>query len=316
MSKVVALVRLGHGTKFARRVKRLSLQIFGKEVVRYEIRAAPRAIAAAGRRDLERLVKLITGAVVSAALKLYDRFYSEYSKTILKNMDRVTFADIVAQAMNRGEMSTQSLRGLIVERLARFRPELTDMMAALDRVRLRASEKLVKKWGDVQLVGGVVDGRGKQLGDLLAVSVHPDGRVWVLAVFESKSISNVDDLTRLKDLPVGQHLWDYVRAKAHGVTIEGRHFKPEKVVLEPVPISARTGTTAVVGPKTADQRLAELNGYYTQFIGFVPKEMSNNQARRISAQGIQLELWRWPFDLKEYDQFQEALIKALDAKLK
>lgn len=315
MSKVVALIRLGHGTKFARKVKWLSLQVFGKEVARYEIRAAPRALAAAGMRDLERLVKVITGAVVSEALKLYDRFLSRFP-TILTGVERATFADIVAQAMGRGEMSPQSLRGLIVERLARSMPELEDMVKALDRVRLRASEKLAKKWGKVQLVGGVADGQGKQLGDLLVVSVHPDGRVWVLAVFESKSISNVDDLTRLKDLPVGQHLWDYVRAKGHGLIIDGRHFAAEKVVLEPVPFRARTGTTAVVGQKNAADRLAEMNGYYTQFIGFAPKEMSNSQALRIAAQGIQLELWRWPFDLNEYDKFQKALIDALDTKLK
>ncbi|MEU7827237.1 hypothetical protein [Catellatospora sp. NPDC049133] len=315
MSKVVALIRLGHGTKFARGVKRLSLQIFGKEVVRYEIRAAPKALAAASMRDLERMVKLITGAVVAEALKLYDRFLSRFP-TILTGVERATFADIVAQAMGRGEMSPQSLRGLIVERLARSLPELEDMMSALDKVRARASAKLSKKWGKVQLVGGVTDGQGKQLGDLLAISVHPDGRVWVLAVFESKSISNLDDLTRLKDLPVGQHLWDYVRAKGHGLMIDGRHFKPEKVVLEPVPVRARTGGTAVVGPKDAAQRLAEMDGYYTQFIGFAPKEMSNNQALRIAAQGIQLELWRWPFDLTEYGKFQQALIDALDARLK
>ncbi|GIF97709.1 hypothetical protein [Catellatospora citrea] len=315
MSKVVSLIRLGHGTKFAKKVKWLSLQIFGKEVARYEIRAAPRALAAAGMRDLERLVKVITGAVVSEALKLYDRFLSRFP-TILTGVERATFADIVAQAMGRGEMSPQSLRGLIVERLARSLPELEDMVKALDRVRLRASEKLAKKWGKVQLVGGVADGQGKQLGDLLVVSVHPDGRVWVLAVFESKSISNIDDLTRLKDLPVGQHLWDYVRAKGHGLIIDGRRFAPEKVVLEPVPFRARAGTTAVVGAKSTADRLAEMSGYYTQFIGFAPKEMSNNQALRIAAQGIQLELWRWPFDLNEYDKFQKALIDALDAKLK
>ncbi|MEU8075361.1 hypothetical protein AB0B31_07910 [Catellatospora citrea] len=39
-------------------------------------------------------------------------------------------------------------------------------------------------------------------------------------------------------------------------------------------------------------------------------------AHRHAAQGIQLELWRWPLDLNEYDKFQKALIDALDAKLK
>ncbi len=315
MSKVVSLIRLGHGTGFARRVRRLSLQIFGKEVVRYELRAAPRALAAAGMRDLERLVKLITGAVVSEALRLYDRFLSRFP-AILTGIDRATFADIVAQALNRGNMDDRALRGLIVERLARALPELNDMMRALDRVRLRASEKLTKKWGKVELVGGVADGQGKQLGDLLVISRHPDGRVWVLAVFESKSVSNMDDLTRLKELPVGQHLWDYVRARGHGVIIEGEFIKPEKLLLEPVPVRARTGGATVVGPKNAAQRLAEMDGYYTQFIGFAPKEMSNNQALRIASQGIQLELWRWPFDLTEYGKFQDALKAALDKVMK
>ncbi|GAA2359676.1 hypothetical protein Cme02nite_36320 [Catellatospora methionotrophica] len=315
MSKVVALIRLGHGTKFAKKAKWLSLQIFGKEVARYEIRAAPKAIAAAALRDFERAALLIEGAVVAEALKLYERFLSRFP-SILTGVEKADFADIVSLAMNRGEMSSQSLRGLIVERLARSMPDLDDLKKAMDKVRLRASEGMAKKWGKVQLVSAVVDGQGKQLGDLMLISVHPDGRVWVMAVFESKSISNIDDLTRLKDLPVGQHLWDYVRAKAHGLTIDGRHFAPDKMLLEPVPVGARTGGSAVVGTKDATQRLSEMKGYFTQFIGFAPKEMSTNQAMRISKQGIQLELWRWPFDLNEYDKFQQALIDRLKAKLK
>jgi hypothetical protein len=191
-------------------------------------------------------------------------------------------------------------------------PELDQLMVAMRKVRQATNQRLGERWGPPRFASNVLDGNARQLGDLLIVSVHPDGRVWVLAVLESKSVSNIEDLARLGNRPVGQHLWDYLRGRSTGLTIDGRYFKPAQVQLAPVPVTQWSGP-AVVGTKPEATRLAEMTGAYTQFIGFVPRELTNGQVRNIAAQGIQVEIWRWPFDLADWDRLQRALTDELPA---
>ena len=67
----------------------------------------------------------------------------------------------------------------------------------------------------------------------------------------------------------------------------------------------------MVGVKRAATRQAEMTGYYTQFIAFVPKDLTAGQIRNISRQGIQIETWLWPFDPDDYAKFHKALLAEL-----
>lgn len=309
MSRPVTLVRLLVGTELGRRVETWSLRVFGKEVAALAARQG-RRIAATATAELAAATRLVLAGILVEGARIYPRLLARHPK-ILAAIDQATFVELLQLALLRGNRSLESLRGLLVERLLRTLPEVANLERVLNRVVV-AANKRGPGWSKVRMVSGVVDGHGKEVGDLLMVATHEDGRLWVLAVLESKSLSNTDDLARLKDLPVGQHLWDLARARTRGLVVEGRTFKPGKVVMEPVPIGRRTGADAVVGVKAAADRAAEMaGGHYTQFIGFTPREMTKGEIRRVSTQGIQIESWPWPFDLADLSRFQKDLINTI-----
>lgn len=249
-------------------------------------------------------------------MKVHDTLAVSYPK-ILGGVDKGTFAEMVAQTLGRGKMSSEALRGLLVERICRALPETRDLLHAMDKVMLAANKGTAKGkgWKNLRFAYSMVDGHGKQLGDLTIVCEHPDGRVWIMAIIESKSVSNTGDLAKLGDLPVGQHLWDFTRAKGSGVVIDGRMFKPSKVETRPVPTGSWGEKAGAVATKSTDQRVKEMAaGRFTQFIGFVPREMMPYEALRVAADGFQLELWKWPFDISDFDNFQKELVKVLGRK--
>lgn len=323
MAIVIELIRLARGTRLAAEVERFSLRVFGKEVARYTIKDAERAgireLAEAGDRaalqHLQDLMKAIAAGSLEESLKAYDRLAVRFP-SILSGVERTTFADLVTEVLKSGDRSFESLRGLLVEKLFRDLPEAVELVKSMDKIRLVANRGL-KGWGPARIVIGVRDRLGRELGDLMVVSEHTDGRVWVMALVESKSLSNTRDLVEHGERAVGQHLWDYTRANATGLMIEGVYYKPSQVVLKPVPPARWTGAGAVVGLKSAAERTQELaGGLFTQFIGYAPREMTKGEIRTVAAQGIQLEVWTWPFDIPEFNRFQEELTKLTKAAVK
>lgn len=318
MSIVVELVLLASRTRYGRRVNQWSLRVFGKEVARLSRRdlSAEAAMLArrAALRDMKESVQLIQAFVVMEAKGMFEALADSFPR-LFTHLDKGALADMVRMVMQRGEKSFESLRGILVEALARKLPATESLRAAMETVRKQANKAFKEKWGPVRIVSGVRDRRGKEFGDLLVLCEHPDGRVWIMAVIESKSFSNVADLSTHGDKKVGQHLWDFVRAKTSGLHIEGRSFAPEKIMMEPVPHAA-WGGPAFVTEKSAAQRLKEMSGgYYTQFIGFAPQELSSSKMLNLAEQAIQLEYWPWPFDVSEFNRFQKELTRLVERAL-
>jgi hypothetical protein len=69
-------------------------------------------------------------------------------------------------------------------------------------------------------------------------------------------------------------------------------------------VMAKDGTTR-------EAELTKLPGYYTQFIAFAPESMTANQVLQVASQGIQIEMWPWPFTIEEADKFCQAIAELL-----
>lgn len=303
MSISVELVKILAGTGLAKRLDTFVVRVFGKDVVRVTSRdVVKQATKALERADLEavRIFEALMLAEASQAIPKLRGLFPE----IVKGVDEQAFAELVQIVAKRGKRSSEAIRGLVVERLFRAMPEFTGLLDSMDRIVV-AANKRGKGWGPARIATGMVDGHIKEVGDLLIVSQHKDGRLWVLALVESKSFSNANHLGQLKDLPVGQHLWAWARAKSRGILVDGAFYKPSKLEFKPVPTSDKV-VAGVVGAKTVAKRVDDAGkGLYTQFIGFVPKEVSNVDVLRVAEQGIQIEVWGWQFDLNLLYRFQE-----------
>jgi len=314
------LVLLATKTKYGRRVNKWSMRVFGEEVARFSQRdlsmEAARIAQRAAQRDFAESVRLVEAFVIMEAKDIFESLAGKYPMLRTYHLDRGSMAEMIRKVMDRKGRSLESLRGLLVEALGRNIPETGELLDAMEFVRKRANKALKKKWSPARLVSGVRDGTERELGDLLVVSENADGRVWIMAIIESKSFSNVTDLSTHGDRKVGQHLWDWRRAKTRGVSFEGRHYKAQDVVIEPVPAAAWGGGAYVPKKKSAADRVREMSGYYTEFIGFAPQEMSVEKLGNLADQGIQLEYWPWPFDKNEFDRFQKDLTAAVDKALR
>lgn len=313
------LVLLATKTRYGKRINKWSLRIFGEEVLRFSQRdlskEAARIAQRAAQRDLAESVRLVEAFVIMEAKNIFESLTGKYPMLKLYHLDRGSMAEMIRKVMDRKGRSLESLRGILVEALARNMPETSELLNAMEFVRKQANKMLKKKWGPARLVSGVRDGTERELGDLLVVSENADGRVWIMAIIESKSFSNVTDLSTHGNRKVGQHLWDWRRAKTRGVSFEGRYYKAQDVVIEPVPVAAWGGHANVLKKQAAD-RVREMSGYYTEFIGFAPQEMSVEKLSNLADQGIQLECWPWPFDKNEFDRFQKDLTAAVDKALR
>jgi hypothetical protein len=240
----------------------------------------------------------------------------------MEGVSDYSLARMVADAEGRGDQLAESLRGLILEKHLLDSQLTKDAWSTLDQVRRLKATRFKISWDSPDLVTNVVDGQGKAVGDMHLVSkamVVPPGRtkaqpfVWFMIIGESKSL-NVGELARARKKAVGQHVWDWARIKTRGAFIDGVYYPPSNIYCEPVPRNAWTVKKAVVIAKdgaTREAELTKLPGYYTQFVAFTPESLSENQILQVADQGIQIEMWPWPFTLDEADKFTNTLVQLL-----
>jgi hypothetical protein len=213
--------------------------------------------------------------------KLLDRF------VWLNKFSDQSFAEVCATVLTRGRRSEFAIRGLLVER---FIPDMAEMESLF--LDLKKAVKLAEKdWGAPTLLSGLRTKNGRQIADWVVCSVHKDGRIWVMALVESKSISNMEELIEKEGRGAGQFMWDYLRAKGEGLVIDvvdaqgnvaPRVFDAAKVVLEPIV----SGATKM--PK-----------YPTRLIGVIPAKFTARQRLNIASAGLKIEEWKWPVSQSE-----------------
>lgn len=254
------------------------------------------AIAALERQVVLAAHVLVVAAEIARASaflrkKLLDRF------VWLDKFSDQSFAEVCATVINRGRQSEFAVRGLLVER---FIPDMAEMEALL--LDLKKAVKLAEKdWGAPTLKSGLRTKNGRQIADWVVCSVHKDGRIWVMALVESKSISNMEELIEKEGRGAGQFMWDYLRAKGEGLVIDvvdaqgnvtPQVFDASKVVLEPM-VSGAAKT-----PK-----------YPTRFIGVIPEKFTARQRLNAASAGLKIEEWKWPVSRSEMLKLMAAIEK-------
>lgn len=239
---------------------------------------------------LPKEVLLIAGALAERAKGLYPKFAKKYA--FVAALTEQEWAEAMARLINRGEKEDiKAIRGVIVER---FIPGMKEMAKLYDDM-----VKLAKASGfDVPaLVSGVRTLDGRELADWMIIAQRKDGSVWIMALIESKSISNTADLVLHGEKPVGQHLWDIWRAKSVGFKVEKVHkggisttsFKPEKVIA---------GLPSSTQP--------------TRLIAVTPRDFTPAEVKKLAVKGLPLpDRWEWPVDQTQLKNMLEELMKAL-----
>lgn len=244
------------------------------------------AVAALDRQVVKSADVLLVAAAIareSAALraKLLNRF------AWLSKFSDQSFAEIYSRLLNRRGEKLFSIRGELVEK---FIPDMAEMKALLTDLE-KAAKLAGKDWGPPKLMSGLRTTNGRQIADWVVCSVHPDGRIWVMALIESKSISNMEELIEKEGRGAGQFMWDYLRAKGEGLIIDvvdaqgnvrPRTFEAAKVMLEPV------ASGATKAPK-----------YPTRMIGVIPEKFSARQRLNAASAGLRIEEWTWPVSRAE-----------------
>lgn len=262
-----------------RRIKAVALRKGGAALRRVWASTINRALA---RKALDgRLLMLVLGDIAGRAKKLWPRFSRRYS--FLSRFSEQTFAEAVAEVLKFDRRSYQAIRGYIVERFIPDMKQMGGLMKELKALALKADPK----WSAPKLVSGAQTPDGRQIADWLIVSAHPDGRVWIMSVVESKSISNTEDLAAHRGRLFGQHLNDVIRAQEKGIVLEwaedgvvmSLEVSPKKIVFEAPPVN---------GPVKGK--------LYTRFIGVTPRKFKPSELKKLAAQGVSIERWDWPVD--------------------
>jgi hypothetical protein len=155
-----------------------------------------------------------------------------------------------------------------------------------------------KGWGQPEVVSGVRTPNCKELADWMIVSQHPDGRIWIMAIIESKSISNTKDLMEHQGANFGQHLWDIYRALGEGMDVE--RTTADQVV-----------TTPYRPPKVVGGVPPAASGFNTRFIAVKPRDFTTGEVNSLGIQRIHIEEWPWPVDEHKTLKLIEDLINAL-----
>jgi hypothetical protein len=285
VSYTVALVRAFRKTPLGRQfrlylIKRNGKTI-GRRVVALEAKRARRVLSAAD----EAAIRTAREALTVIADQLYGRLVKKYA--FLQRVDPAAWRSTVLILLARKRQEFKALRGLVVEQ---FVPDMPEMKALMGDCRKLAQKR--KGWGPPRQVTGArtrVDGR--EIGDLLVISEHEDGRVWIMAIVESKSLSNTADLITMPGEP-GQHLWDHVRFKTNGFTLPGppgkaREWLPEKIEINHV----------AKGKKPAP------GAFETKLIAVTPNDFTTSQLNKLSASGDDIVRWPWPLNEAELDRF-------------
>lgn len=282
-------------TSLGRRLKALVLKRGGKVLAGRWRQIAATALERSVIR-IEQVV-LMAGKLAERSKALLPRFKLRY--TFLKDFSEQTFAEAVATVIQFDQRSYAALRGIIVER---FVPGMKEMKVLL-RDMEAYTKRIGKGWSVPKLYSGARTPNGREIADWMVISRHSDGKVWVMSVIESKSISNTADLISHKGEEGGQLLWDFVRAKVDGLVLE--HTDNEGNVVRLV-VDAKQ---LVIEPRPL--RGGTANGLYTSFIGVTPREFTNGELRKIAAQHVDIERWPWPVD--EFELMH--MIRALEIEL-
>lgn len=245
--------------------------------------------------ESERITALavqMLGALAKRAAELYPRFAKKYD--FVAKLTQQEWAETVATLINRGEKENlRAVRGVIVERYIPTMKEMEKLYA--DSVKLAKA----RGWGEPALVSGVRTLKdGKEIADWMIVAEHKDGRIWIMALIESKSISNTVDLVAHGDNPVGQHLWDIFRAKSAGIKIErfqkgaltSKSYVAEKIVAGVAPPGGTVKET-------------------TRLIGVTPRDFTPGEISKLAVKGVFIERWPWPVDEIRLFKMIEELIE-------
>lgn len=234
--------------------------------------------------DLSKVL-LLAGPLAEQALALRAKLRTRFNW--LDKFSEQAFAEVYATVLNRGHHVDVVVRGLVVER---FIPDMLEMETLLKQMTKLAKES-GKKWGAPKLMSGLRTPNGRQIADWVVCSVNQDGRVWIMALVESKSISNMENLIGQEGRGVGQFLWDHLRAKGEGLIIDAvdaqgnvsvRSFAAADVLLEPV--MRGVGKT----PR-----------FPTRFIGVIPEKFSKRAALNKNSAGLLIDEWTWPVSQAE-----------------
>ena len=287
MSTNLELIEVLLKTRLGTRMKAVVLKKGGKVLAKRWKRLARQAATRVGLRADS--VLLVVGALAQRAAELLPKYQRQYS--FLATFSPRAFADAVATVAVLDRRSYRALRGIIVER---YVPDMREMGALLSNLANYA-RRSDRKWSTPTLISGVRTPDGREIADWMVLCTHPDGRIWVMALIESKSISNTADLVSHRGTGLGQHLWDILRAKSQGLQIERVDAQgnltqtvvlPSKLVLQPRPLQGSTSS-----------------GLYTDLIGVTPRAFSNGELRKLSSQCVSIERWPWPVDEDEMLRF-------------
>jgi hypothetical protein len=241
---------------------------------------------------------LVEAAVLKAAAALRAKLLNRFEWLV--KFDERTFAEIWLTVQNRGLHVDAVVRGLAIER---FIPSMAEMEVLFQDLRklLKATEK---DWGPPMLLSGLRTPNRNQIADWVVCSIHKDGRIWIMALVESKSISNMGELIEKDGRGAGQFMWDYLRAKGEGLVIDvvdaqgnitPRTFAAKEVLLEPL-IAGATKS-----PK-----------YPTRLIGVVPEKFSTRTLLKAQQKRLEFEWWLWPVSQGEMLKFIEAIEKSFN----
>lgn len=310
MSARIELVSFVLKTSVGRSLKAIVLRRGGKVLFERVQRLARQGLVRRVGAQISQ--SWMIGAIMERALGLYPKYLAKYP--FLSRFPPERFAETVAEVMPLNQRSLRVLMGLIIER---YIPEMAQMRRLLRESRTLAT-KAGKQWSEPVLVSGcrTLEKKGKELevkelGDWLIVSRHEDGRVWVMAIIESKSLHSVDGLipgAGEGQVGAGQHLWDIARFRSEGFryaetvgsTLVEYRVPSAKVVVEHMPPVAQR----------------KPGGYYTRLVAVAPRPLKASELKRLGAAGVDLEHWDWPIEPRELlpmvDQIYADLIPLVD----
>ena len=241
-------------------------------------------------------VLLVEGAVAAHVLRLRSSLLGRFPW--LAKFSEQSFAEICGTVLNRGKSVDVVIRGLSVERLI---PDMKEMEILLGQMG-KAIKGKGPGWGKPQLLSGLITPNGRQIADWVVASIHEDGRIWVMAIGESKSISNMEDLLDKNGRGAGQFLWVYLRAKGEGLVIDvvdgqgnvtKRAFDAKNVLLEPI-----------------RQGASKAPAFPTRMIAIVPEKFSQRALLNKASRDLAFEEWAWPVSQGDLLRLIEAIEKS------
>ncbi|GLR83773.1 hypothetical protein [Bradyrhizobium iriomotense] len=263
-------------TRAARSEVEVLLMRYGKIIRRRWVRVAKLAVKTALELDGE--VIRVMSAIDERAGELYVKFIKKYP--FIGKLSRQEWNEAIARLINRGNKEdVKAIRGVIVERFVQGMDEFAKLY---DEMAVLAAK--TKGWQKPEIVSGVRTPNGRELADWMIVSQHPDGRIWIMAIVESKSISNTKDLVEHKGADFGQHLWDIYRALGEGMDVE-RTTSGQVTKTRYLPPNVVGGVPS-----------ATSSGFGTRFIAVKPRDFTTGELNRLGVQGIRIEQWPWPVD--------------------